>query len=178
MAFSETQNCDIVLANDPDADRLAVAERDRTTGIWTVFSGDQIGTMLGLWIWERLGKNSNKVRFWVEFWIVCYFDMRSSSSSSSYCVVHAARFHVPLDGIFQNVGRNWESRGILRRGDFDWVQMDRISIRRTKGRRLLPCLWLRGGDWICMVRYWQKYCSFADNLIPNHILTIFWLFDR
>ena len=62
-AFAEAKNCDIVLANDPDADRLAVAEKDRSTGIWTIFSGDQIGTMLGLWIWEKIGKGSDKVGF-------------------------------------------------------------------------------------------------------------------
>eukprot|EP00536_Pseudo-nitzschia_multiseries_P006997 jgi/Psemu1/194384/e_gw1.156.89.1 len=58
--FATENGCDIVLANDPDADRLAVAEKDRTTGEWTVFSGDQIGVMLGLWIWETIGVKSNK----------------------------------------------------------------------------------------------------------------------
>jgi phosphoglucomutase/phosphoglucomutase/phosphopentomutase len=59
---SETHNCDIILANDPDADRLAVAERDRTTGEWTVFTGDQIGTMLGHWLWTRVGTKMKKVK--------------------------------------------------------------------------------------------------------------------
>jgi len=61
-AFAIQQECDIVLANDPDADRLAVAERDRQTGKWTVFTGDQIGTMLGYWLWEQVGKEGEKVR--------------------------------------------------------------------------------------------------------------------
>ena len=60
--FATESGCDIVLANDPDADRLAIAEKDRSTGEWTVFSGDQIGTMLGLWIWEQIGSKSDKVR--------------------------------------------------------------------------------------------------------------------
>ena len=60
-SFSEENGCDVVLANDPDADRLAVAERDRSSGEWTVFHGDQIGSMLGLWIWEKVGKNCGKV---------------------------------------------------------------------------------------------------------------------
>jgi phosphomannomutase len=59
---AEKYNCDIVLANDPDADRLAVAERDRTTGEWTAFTGDQIGTMLGHWLWTQVGTKSKKVR--------------------------------------------------------------------------------------------------------------------
>ena len=60
--FAIDNKCDIVLANDPDADRLAVAERDRSNGEWSVFTGDQVGTMLGLWIWEMIGKNCGKVR--------------------------------------------------------------------------------------------------------------------
>lgn len=59
--FATANGCDIVLANDPDADRLAIAEKDRRTGEWTVFSGDQVGTMLGLWIWEQIGSKSDKV---------------------------------------------------------------------------------------------------------------------
>jgi phosphomannomutase len=65
MKFATDNGCDIVLANDPDADRLAVAERCRVSGVWKAFTGDQIGTMLGHWIWETLGKKSDKVRKYV-----------------------------------------------------------------------------------------------------------------
>ena len=61
MTFATENGCDVVLANDPDADRLAVAERCRESGKWITFTGDQIGTMLGHWIWESLGKKSDKV---------------------------------------------------------------------------------------------------------------------
>lgn len=57
---AESRACDIVLANDPDADRLAVAERNRKTGQWTVFTGDQIGVLLGYWMWESVGKSSKQ----------------------------------------------------------------------------------------------------------------------
>lgn len=60
--FASSHGCDVVLANDPDADRLAVAEKDRSTGEWTVFSGDQIGVMLGSWIWDQIGKKCSQVR--------------------------------------------------------------------------------------------------------------------
>lgn len=62
MAFSTENKCDIVLANDPDADRLGVAEFGKEHGNWTVFKGDQIGTLLGSWLWETIGKTSDKVR--------------------------------------------------------------------------------------------------------------------
>lgn len=42
----------LVLANDPDADRLAAAER-QPSGEWHVFSGNEIGVLLGVWQWEE-----------------------------------------------------------------------------------------------------------------------------
>jgi phosphomannomutase len=50
--YAIEHNCDIVLANDPDADRLAVSERDREKGTWTTLTGDQIGVLLGHWCWQ------------------------------------------------------------------------------------------------------------------------------
>jgi len=61
--FAEENCCDLVFANDPDADRLAVAEKCRVSGRWTVFTGDQIGTMLGHWLWSTLAKKADKVSF-------------------------------------------------------------------------------------------------------------------
>lgn len=55
MKWADSQGCLVILANDPDADRLAAAER--ATGEtaaaagkgWRVFSGNEIGTLLGHW---------------------------------------------------------------------------------------------------------------------------------
>mmetsp|Transcript_29780 Transcript_29780/g.54533 ORF Transcript_29780/g.54533 Transcript_29780/m.54533 type:complete len:635 (-) Transcript_29780:278-2182(-) len=60
MAHAQAHGGDVVLANDPDADRLAVAEMDRSTQKWTVFTGDQIGTMLGHFLWTTIGQTSTK----------------------------------------------------------------------------------------------------------------------
>jgi len=45
---------DLVLANDPDGDRLAVAVPDPgTPGAWRVLTGDQVGALIGSYLLER-----------------------------------------------------------------------------------------------------------------------------
>jgi len=55
----------IILANDPDADRLAVAERIANTDTnsvnaddWKVFSGNEIGILFAHWIWSCYANKS------------------------------------------------------------------------------------------------------------------------
>jgi len=62
QAHATETNCDIVLANDPDADRLAVAERviSGNEDAWTVFTGDQIGVMLGHWLWRQFQRQQQE----------------------------------------------------------------------------------------------------------------------
>jgi len=43
---------DVLLANDPDADRLAIALKQRN-GEWTTLRGDQVGVLLAWWVIER-----------------------------------------------------------------------------------------------------------------------------
>lgn len=42
----------IIVANDPDADRLAIAEKT-PTGEWKIFNGNEIASLLGWWIWHN-----------------------------------------------------------------------------------------------------------------------------
>jgi phosphomannomutase len=53
--LARTVDADLVLANDPDADRLGVAVPDRTAdGGWRLLSGDEIGVLLAGRIVDRL----------------------------------------------------------------------------------------------------------------------------
>ena len=43
----------LILANDPDADRLAVAEKDPTTGEWICLNGNQIAFLFADYVWQH-----------------------------------------------------------------------------------------------------------------------------
>jgi len=47
FALAKKQNADLILANDPDADRLAVAVPARTKGGYVQLTGNQVGVVLG-----------------------------------------------------------------------------------------------------------------------------------
>uniref|UniRef100_A0A1I7ZZH6 Phosphoglucomutase-2 n=1 Tax=Steinernema glaseri TaxID=37863 RepID=A0A1I7ZZH6_9BILA len=43
----------VILANDPDADRIQMAEKDAKTGEWRVFTGNEMGALLTWWVWKN-----------------------------------------------------------------------------------------------------------------------------
>ncbi|SDW11209.1 phosphomannomutase [Arthrobacter sp. yr096] len=54
LAAAADSDADIVLANDPDADRAAVAALDPATGAWRMLRGDEVGALLGAHVVARL----------------------------------------------------------------------------------------------------------------------------
>ncbi|CAO3678925.1 unnamed protein product [Rhizopus stolonifer] len=52
MQTADEVNGNIILANDPDADRLAIAEK-QPNGEWIIFTGNQIGSILGAASFEK-----------------------------------------------------------------------------------------------------------------------------
>lgn len=104
--YAEENGCDIVLANDPDADRLAVAEKDRSNGKWTVFTGDQIGTMLGHWIWNQIGKNCGKVshlfKYKISLVLLCSYDTHARAWKKNIAGVN-----VCFNCVIKDAGRDW-----------------------------------------------------------------------
>ncbi|CAG9760995.1 unnamed protein product [Ceutorhynchus assimilis] len=47
---AEKHGSTVILANDPDADRFGFAEKNQKTGEWKIFSGNEIGTLMGWWL--------------------------------------------------------------------------------------------------------------------------------
>ncbi|WP_258067097.1 phospho-sugar mutase [Arthrobacter sp. GMC3] len=56
FALAHAVGADVVLANDPDADRAAVGALDPSTGLWRKLHGDEVGALLGAHLATRLGK--------------------------------------------------------------------------------------------------------------------------
>lgn len=56
IALAEKNSVDVLLANDPDADRFAAAAPNYA-GEWIILRGDQIGSLLGWWLIERAKLN-------------------------------------------------------------------------------------------------------------------------
>jgi phosphoglucomutase len=54
METADASSISLILASDPDADRLAVAEK--VDGKWHIFTGNELGLLLGTHIFERYPK--------------------------------------------------------------------------------------------------------------------------
>jgi len=53
MRVAEANGSPLIVANDPDADRMAVAERDANSGEWNILNGNQIALLLADWVWTN-----------------------------------------------------------------------------------------------------------------------------
>lgn len=56
IQLAETNGIDLVIANDPDADRFSTAFKDPKTGVWKQISGDEIGFLFARYEFERYKK--------------------------------------------------------------------------------------------------------------------------
>ena len=58
QALADAEQIDLCIATDPDADRFAAAQR--ISSGWHVFKGDEIGALLGYYLWEKNCKPAMK----------------------------------------------------------------------------------------------------------------------
>ena len=90
MKLADNVGSDLILANDPDADRLACAERDTRTGQWRVFNGNELGSLLG-------------------WWSVQYFKEKNPGADLSKCYVLASTVSSKMLGSMSRIeGFNFE----------------------------------------------------------------------
>ncbi len=54
LTAASERGADLVIANDPDADRCAVAVHDPSLGHWRMLRGDELGALLGSYLVDRL----------------------------------------------------------------------------------------------------------------------------
>ncbi len=58
IARAKDFDADLVIANDPDADRCAAAIKDHHSGEWRMLRGDEVGAILGTYIAENLDEKA------------------------------------------------------------------------------------------------------------------------
>lgn len=93
IAAAHARNADLVIANDPDGDRLAVAVPDPTAGTgWRRLSGDQLGWILGEYLLAQSDSSPEADRRVVATTIV------SSRLLTSLAATHAVRYIETLTG--------------------------------------------------------------------------------
>uniref|UniRef100_A0A8R1EJ50 Phosphoglucomutase-2 n=1 Tax=Caenorhabditis japonica TaxID=281687 RepID=A0A8R1EJ50_CAEJA len=60
LETAEKNGSTVILANDPDADRIQLAEKQKD-GEWRVFTGNEMGALLTWWIWTNWRKANPNV---------------------------------------------------------------------------------------------------------------------
>lgn len=139
IAVAEKQGADLVMATDPDADRMGVAVRGGDGGM-TLLTGNQIGAMLAHYRLARLfaqgilhGKNQGRARL---IKTVVTTDLQKAI---------AAKFGVPIPETltgFKYIGEKLEKYERIARGD----AMDAAAYRRLTETEKRD-LHLRRGAW-------------------------------
>jgi len=60
METADAKGSALILANDPDSDRLAVAEK-QSDGEWYIMNGNEIAALLAWWVWKNMRRQDECV---------------------------------------------------------------------------------------------------------------------
>jgi phosphomannomutase len=105
LAEARLVGAELVIANDPDGDRLAVAVPDpRAAGGWRMLTGDQVGALLGAYVLERTSGDPHPEARLVATTVV------SSTLLSKVAAAAGARYTETLTGF------KWIVRAAAQRG--------------------------------------------------------------
>lgn len=101
MSLAKQHNADIACANDPDADRFAVAVK-KSDGNYQMLTGDQVGSLFGHYLLSRSESNKQLVGNTIV----------SSSLLSKIAAAHGAQYYQTLTGFkwLTNVAMQKQSR--------------------------------------------------------------------
>ena len=104
LAEARLVGAGLVIANDPDGDRLAVAVPDPRAAGWRMLTGDQVGALLGAYVLERTSADPHPEARLVATTVV------SSTLLSKIAAAAGARYTETLTG-FKWIVRAAEQRG-------------------------------------------------------------------
>jgi len=94
MKTADENGAKLIIANDPDADRLALAEK-QPDGNWKIFCGNEIGTILSTWAWEQYKKAHPEVK---PADCCCISTAVSSGMLEKICKVEGMDYETTLTG--------------------------------------------------------------------------------
>ncbi|MDH5492023.1 MAG: phospho-sugar mutase [Myxococcales bacterium] len=95
LALARAEDAELVLANDPDADRLAVAVRD-AAGEYVQLNGNELGALMGHFLLERASASSAGASDARQPLVLC--TIVSSPMLEAIAAAHGARFEQTLTG--------------------------------------------------------------------------------
>ncbi|KAH8703612.1 putative phosphoglucomutase [Talaromyces proteolyticus] len=107
MLCADEHGRDLIIANDPDADRFAVAQKIPGRKTWYTFTGNQIGVLLASHILENLPQPSKKKGYYMLNSTV------SSSMLSKMCAEYGVSHRETLTGFkwMGNITNNLQGEG-------------------------------------------------------------------
>jgi len=106
MKTADNLNRNLIIANDPDADRFAAAEK--VSGSWFKFTGDQIGVLLASYLLDTLNAKGERAK---PLAMIC--TAVSTNMLSKMAEIEGFYFEETLTGFkwLGNVARNLEDKG-------------------------------------------------------------------